>query len=108
MNNQYVTPAIYKKFSAGFMIAGLLTLILGVIFLNPAAGSHGDNLNSTRFWAVLLQNGLFWMFLCKYSYFFYCYLYSGNGGLANSLSQGYGSHFISGAINGNSYISDYI
>ena len=25
-----------------------------VIFLNPAAGSHGENVNSTRFWAVLL------------------------------------------------------
>ena len=70
MNNQYVTPAVYKKFSGGFMIAGLLTLILGVIFLNPAAGSHGENLNSTRFWAVLLQNGLYWMFLLNTATFF--------------------------------------
>ena len=70
MNNQYVTPAIYKKFYVGFMVAGLLTLILGVIFLNPAAGSHGGNLNSTRFWAVLLQNGLFWLFLLNIATFF--------------------------------------
>ena len=70
MNNQYVTPAVYKKFSAGFMIAGLLTLILGIIFLHPGSGSHGDNLNSTRFWAVLLQNGLFWLFLVNTATFF--------------------------------------
>src|SRR5664279_481758 len=52
------------------MIAGLLTLVLGIIFLNPAAGSHGDNLNSTRFWAVLLQNSLFWLFLVNTATFF--------------------------------------
>lgn len=70
MNNQYVTPAGYKKWSAGFMIAGLLTLICGVIFLNPGAGSHGENLNSTRFWAVMLHNGLFWLLLVNTSTFF--------------------------------------
>jgi hypothetical protein len=70
MNNQYVTPAGYKKWSAGFMIVGLLTLVLGVIFLNPIAGSHGDNVNSTRFWAVLLQNSLFWLLLVNTSTFF--------------------------------------
>src|SRR6476660_4091663 len=70
MNNQYVTPAGYKKLSAGLMIAGLLTLIFGIIFLNPVAGSHGDNLNSTRFWAVLLQNSFFWLLLVNTSMFF--------------------------------------
>ena len=70
MNNQYVTPAGYKKWSAGFMIAGLLTLIFGVIFLHPVAGSLGDNLNGTRFWAVLLQNSLFWLLLVNTSTFF--------------------------------------
>src|SRR6476661_3100100 len=72
MNNQYVTPAGYKKLSAGLMIAGLLTLIFGIIFLNPPAGSHGENLNSTRFWAVLLQNSIFWLLLVNTSMFFIC------------------------------------
>ena len=70
MNNQYVAPAAFKKWSTGFMIAGLLTLILGVIFLNPFAGAHGDNVNATRFWAVLLQNSLFWLMLVNVSIFF--------------------------------------
>ena len=70
MNSQYVTPGGFKKWSAGFMIIGLLTLICGFIFLNPLAGAHGDNLNSTRFWAVLLQNSLFWLFLVNTATFF--------------------------------------
>jgi hypothetical protein len=70
MNNQYVTPAVYKKWSWGLMIAGLLTLVLGFVFLHPTAGAHGDNVNSTRFWAVLLQNGLFWLFLVNTATFF--------------------------------------
>ncbi|MEO8110547.1 MAG: quinol:cytochrome C oxidoreductase [Ginsengibacter sp.] len=70
MNNQYVTPAGYKKWSTGLMIVGLLTLVCGVIFLNPAAGAHGENLNATRFWAVLLQNSLFWLFLVNTGTFF--------------------------------------
>ncbi|MEP6582676.1 MAG: quinol:cytochrome C oxidoreductase [Ginsengibacter sp.] len=70
MDTQYVTPAGYKKWSAGLMIIGLLTLICGVIFLNPSAGSRGENVNSTRFWAVMLQNSLFWLFLVNASTFF--------------------------------------
>ncbi|MDQ6762593.1 MAG: quinol:cytochrome C oxidoreductase, partial [Bacteroidota bacterium] len=70
MNNQYETPAGYKMWSAGLMIIGLLTLICGVIFLNPAAGANGDNVNATRFWAVMLQNSLFWLMLVNVSTFF--------------------------------------
>ena len=70
MNNQYVTPAGFKKWSSGLMIAGIITLILGVIFLNPLAGSHGDNVNSTRFWAVLLQNSIYWLMLVNVSILF--------------------------------------
>ncbi|HEY5393084.1 MAG TPA: quinol:cytochrome C oxidoreductase [Hanamia sp.] len=70
MDNQYVTPAGFKKWYSGLMIVGLLSLILGIIFLNPLAGAHGDNLNSTRFWAVLLQNSVFWLMLVNIATFF--------------------------------------
>src|SRR5690242_18840124 len=70
MNNQYVTPAGYKKWSTGLMIVGLLTLILGIIFLNPIAGASGGNLNSTRFWSVLLLNSIFWLLLTNIATFF--------------------------------------
>ena len=70
MNNQYETPAAYKNWSSGLMIAGLLTLILGIIFLNPLGGAQGQNVNSTRFWAVLLQNCLFWLLIVNVATFF--------------------------------------
>lgn len=70
MNNQYTAPAQYKKWSAALMIVGLLTLILGAIFLYPLNGAHGDNVVSTRFWAVLLQNCLFWLMLVNVATFF--------------------------------------
>lgn len=70
MDNQYVTPAGYKKWTIGFLVVGVVTLVGGFIFLNPLAGSNGDNLNSTRFWAVLLQNSLFWLLLVNTSTFF--------------------------------------
>ncbi len=70
MNNQYVAPAGFKKWSVGLMVIGLLSLILGLIFLNPLAGANGGNLNSTRFWAVLLQNSIFWLMLVNIATFF--------------------------------------
>ncbi|MGN6247053.1 MAG: quinol:cytochrome C oxidoreductase [Ginsengibacter sp.] len=70
MNNQYVAPAGFKKWSTGLMIVGLLTLILGFIFLNPFAGADGGNLNSTRFWAVLLQNSVFFLLITNIATFF--------------------------------------
>ncbi len=70
MNNQYVTPPGFRKWSFGLMIAGLVIIILGFIFLYPLAGSHGDNTVSTRFWAVLLQNSLYWLLLVNTSTFF--------------------------------------
>ncbi|MEP6617298.1 MAG: quinol:cytochrome C oxidoreductase [Ginsengibacter sp.] len=72
MNNHFVIPGGYRKWTMGLMIVGLLVLIFGIIFLNPLAGSHGENVNSTRFWAVLLQNSLFWLLLVNTSMFFIC------------------------------------
>ncbi len=70
MNNQYVAPAGFKKWSTGLMIVGLLTLILGFIFLNPLAGADGSNVNSTRFWAVLLMDSVFFLLITNVATFF--------------------------------------
>ncbi len=71
-NNLFAIPAGYKKWTMGLLIIGLLTLIFGFILLNPLSGSHGENVNSTRFWAVLLQNSTFWLLLVNTSMFFIC------------------------------------
>ena len=72
MNNHFVIPGGYKKWSVGLMIVGALSLLIAIFVLNPAAGSHGDNVNSTRFWAVLLQNSIYWLLLVNASMFFIC------------------------------------
>lgn len=68
MNNQYVAPAGYKKWSTGLMIVGIITFILGFFILSPFSGV--EDANATRFWAVLLQNCLFWLMLVNVSLFF--------------------------------------
>src|SRR5665213_1505498 len=70
MNNQYVTPPGYKKWSIGLMIVGLVAFIFGIIFLSPLSGANGGNIDSTRFWAVMLQNSLFWLLLVNVATFF--------------------------------------
>ncbi len=70
MDNRYVTPAAYKKSYMAFIGIGVLTLILGFVFLNPFAGAHGDNVNSTRFWAGLLQNSTYFLMIVNVALFF--------------------------------------
>jgi hypothetical protein len=72
MNNHFVIPGGFKKWSVGLMIVGALSLVIGIFALHPGAGSHGDNVNSTRFWAVLLQNSTYWLLLVNTSMFFIC------------------------------------
>ena len=72
MNNQFVIPGGYKKWTMALMIVGLLSLLCGFICLHPFSDSHGENVSSTRFWAVLLQNSIFWLLLVNTSMFFIC------------------------------------
>lgn len=70
MDNKYTTPGNYKKWYGAFIIIGVLTLILGFIFLHPFSGGHGEDTSSTRFWAVLLMNSVYWLLLVNVSLFF--------------------------------------
>ena len=72
MNNHFVIPGGYKKWSMGLMIVGALCLLIAIFALHPLEGSHGDNVSSTRFWAVMLQNSIFWLLLVNTSMFFIC------------------------------------
>ena len=72
MNNHFVIPAGYKKWSMSLMIVGLISLVVGIFILHPGAGANGDNPGSTRFWAVLLQNSIYWLLLVNVSMFFIC------------------------------------
>lgn len=55
----------------GLIGAGIIALLYGLIMFHPFShGGHGEDANSTRFWAVLLQNCTFWLLICNASMFF--------------------------------------
>lgn len=88
MNHQFTLPASYKKWTWGFLIIGLLALIYGFIAFNPFAhAGHGENVNSTRFWAVLLQNSVYWLLTVNASMFFICVTTMAMGGWQITLRR---------------------
>jgi len=73
MEHRFELPANYKKWTWGLIIAGLLALLYGVIMFHPFAhAGHGENTNSTRFWAVLLQNLQLWQWAAGKLHFAGC------------------------------------
>ena len=55
----------------GLIAAGVIALLYGFIMYHPFEhAGHGENIDSTRFWAVLLQNSVFWLLLVNTSMFF--------------------------------------
>jgi len=87
MNHHFELPGSYKKWTLGLLVAGILALIYGFImfhpFTVPAHGAHGDahdTMNSTRFWAVLLQNSVYWLLVVNAAMFFLCVTTMAMGG----------------------------
>ena len=71
MNQSFELPGNYKKWTMGLIIVGLIALLYGFIMFHPFAhAGHGENLNSTRFWAVLLQNSVYWLLVVNAAMFF--------------------------------------
>ena len=63
MDHQFQLPGSYKKWTYGLIAIGVVALLYGFIMFNPLAHPvHGsENVDSTRFWAVLLQNSVFFL-----------------------------------------------
>lgn len=82
MNHQFELPGAYKKWTMGLLIAGAIALIWGIFKYDPFThAGHGEaNVNSTRFWAVLLQNSVFWLLVVNASMFFICVTTMAHGG----------------------------
>ncbi len=77
-NNQFDLPGSYKKWTWGLIVAGLLAVLYGFIMFHPfahpvhhEAGAQAD-VNGTRFWAVLLQNSVYWLLTANTAMFFIC------------------------------------
>ena len=65
---QFEISAGYKKWTNVLLGVGGLTLVLGIIFL----ALNKEELAQTRFWAVLLQNSVFFLLVVNASMFFIC------------------------------------
>ena len=71
MSKSFELPGNYKKWTMGLIGAGVIALLYGLVAFHPFAhAGHGENVNSTRFWAVLLQNSVFFLLICNASMFF--------------------------------------
>ena len=68
IKQQFEIPAGYKKWTLGFLAVGILALVLGFFVLGIGKDEHAQ----TRFWAVLLQNSLFFLMICNSAMFFIC------------------------------------
>jgi hypothetical protein len=87
-NHQFVLPGSYKKWTLILLIVGLLTIVYGFFSLDATAhGGHGQNVGATRFWAVLLQNSVYWLLLVNASMFFICVTTMAMGGWQIALRR---------------------
>src|SRR6187399_511492 len=88
MNHQFQLPGSYKKWTYGLIGAGLIALLYGFIMFHPFAhAGHGENVNSTRFWAVLLQNSVFFLLVVNAAMFFLCATILAWGGWTTSFRR---------------------
>ena len=71
MNQSFELPGSYKKWTMGLLIVGAIALLYGFIMYHPfSPAGHNENINGTRFWAVLLQNAVYWLLIVNASMFF--------------------------------------
>jgi hypothetical protein len=88
MNHQFELPGSYKKWTVGLIGAGVVALLYGFIAFHPFTQPvPGQNVNSTRFWAVLLQNSVYWLLVVNASMFFICVTTMAMGGWQVALRR---------------------
>jgi hypothetical protein len=95
MNQQFELTGSYKKWTWGLIAVGVLALLYGFIMFHPfspvshgAHGEHGgEHTSSTRFWAVLLQNSVYWLLVVNASMFFICVTTMAMGGWQVALRR---------------------
>jgi hypothetical protein len=102
LKEQFEIPGGLKKWSLALMGIGVLTLILGVVYLHPFSGGHGeghgeDAYGATKFWMALMQNGIFWLLVTAASFFFISVTTLAQGGWQLSFRRV--PEAISGGIN---------
>ena len=88
MNHHFELPGTYKKWTIGLIVAGVLALLYGFIMFHPFEHvGHEASVNSTRFWAVLLQNSTYWLLTVNAAMFFICVTTMAMGGWQVALRR---------------------
>jgi hypothetical protein len=88
MNQLFELPASYKKWTIGLIAVGIVALLYGFVALHPFVQAAPGEINSgTRFWAVLLQNSVYWLLITNASMFFICITTLAMGGWQVALRR---------------------
>ena len=67
---QFEMTGRYKQWSYALMGVGVLSLVLGYVFLQPNAGGEGEHYGATKYWAVLMHNSIYFLLITLASMFF--------------------------------------
>src|SRR5882757_2723462 len=93
-NHQFQLPGSYKKWTYALIGIGVIALLYGVIAFHPFAqatpgegGTHTFTIESTRFWASLLQNSVYWLLVVNAAMFFICVTTMAMGGWQVALRR---------------------
>ncbi len=76
IKQQFETPASYKKWTFALLGIGLAALLGGIFVLAFSKDEH----DVTRFWAVLLQNSVYFLMIVNAAMFFICATTLAHGG----------------------------
>jgi hypothetical protein len=96
MNQNFQLPGSYKKWTWGLIVAGLIAVLYGFIafhpFAHPVHLAEGQQpseeaIKSTRFWASLLQNSVYWLLTVNAGMFFICITTLAMGGWQVALRR---------------------
>ena len=88
-----MTPRIqlagsYQSWPWGLLGSGVLLWLYGfIMFHRFEHAGHGGHSDSTRFWAVLLQNSVYWLLVVNASMFFLCVTTMAMGGWQVALRR---------------------
>jgi len=94
MDHQFQLPGSYKKWTYALIGVGVIALLYGIIAFHPFApagqgegAAHTFSIESTRFWASLLQNSVYWLLTVNASMFFICVTTMAMGGWQVALRR---------------------
>lgn len=100
IKEQFEMTGRYKQWAYALIGVGVLALLLGFVFLKPAAGTN--SFGETKYWAVLMHNSIFFLLAAVACLFFICATTLAMGGWQTAIRR------IPEAISGFIYVGGII